>query len=165
MVQETNSKSGLFFGFIIFLGLGILMLYFWSNSMKSIKESKSWPSVKGKVVSSTIDVRQTESNGKMIDMFYPKVRYGYFVSGTQFYNDKISFGDYGTNKRRDARKVCNKYPENSEVTVYYNPMNPKNSVLKRSGGLGNFISLAVGILFTLGGILLFVTFIKKLIKG
>lgn len=165
MKRKKNTKSGLFFGFIIFLGFGVLMMYLWVDSMKSIKESKSWPSVDGKVVSSTIEIKQQESNGKMIDMFYPKVRYEYFVSGSQFYNNRISFGDYGSNKRKSAGKICNKYPTNLNVTVYYNPQNPKISVLKRKGGLGNLVTLAVGILFSLGGVLLFVTLVKKLIKG
>lgn len=165
MKRDSNTKSGLFFGFLIFLGLGVFMIYFWMNSMKEIKASKSWPSVEGKVISSTIEIKQQESNGKMINIFYPKVRYGYFVSGSQLFNDRISFGDYGSNKRKSARKICNKYPADLSVTVFYNPQNPSISVLERKGGLGNLVALAVGILFCLGGVLLFVTLIKKLING
>jgi len=162
MKQETNSKSGLFFGFLIFFALGVLMLYFGFNSMKTLRESKSWQSVKGEIVSSTVEIRQEESNGKMIEMYYPNIRYGYFVAGSQFFNNKISFGDYGSNKRRTASKICNNYPADLAVTVYYNPKDPQNSVLERKAGLGNLVTLGVGILFILGGILLFVALIKKM---
>jgi hypothetical protein len=165
MSQNQNTKSGLFFGFIIFLGLGIATFYFGMNNYKMYKASKSWPSVKGTVTESRVAIRQTESDGKMINMYYPKVVYHYFVNDTSFTNNKISFGEYGTDKRKHANKVIGKYPVNSEVTVYYNPKNPQEAVLERKAGFGNYLTLGVGLAFILGGILLLFALIKKIISG
>ncbi len=165
MSQNKNTKSGLFFGFIIFLGIGIATTFFGMNNLKKFSASKSWPSVKGTVTVSEIDTRQMESNGKWINMYHPQVVYNYFVKDKAYTNSKISFGDYATNKRKDANKVIRKYPVNSEVTVYYNPINPQEAVLQRKAGLAAYGIVAIGVLLSLGGLFLLFALIKKFITG
>lgn len=58
------------------------------------------------------------------------VRYTYSVDGKQYWNDRYSyFHTYAESSRN--KSVVEKYPRGKQVTVYYDPSNPKESVLSR----------------------------------
>ena len=59
---------------------------------------------------------------------YPVVQYSYQVGGRSYQGSRIAPGPEvgGTG----AGKIIERYPVNSQVTVYYNPQNPSDAVLE-----------------------------------
>jgi hypothetical protein len=70
------------------------------------------------------------------------VEYKYTVKGKEYISNKVFLteiaSDEGTIKR-----LISQFPEGAKVKVYYNPLNPKEAVLKRSYHAGMFIQTLV----------------------
>lgn len=167
MTKKQNTKTGLFFGAIIFGGLGIFLLFTWVQNLQMARSSKSWPAVQGVVVSSNV-VRvldSTDKKGKRHYSYKGLVKYSYSVEGQNYLSSRISFGDYSTSSPDHAERIVANYPEGKKVRVYYDPNFPVHAVLERSAGFGNFIRVLIGFLFLLGGIVLLFTFFAKLFTG
>ncbi|MEM6409451.1 MAG: DUF3592 domain-containing protein [Pseudomonadota bacterium] len=131
---------GLFTGaiWLSWLGLGQMML---SN------ESKSWPSVTGTIVSAGFETRGTgQTYGRTAF-----VQYRYTVDNKQYFGDLIAFGPTpnfnvdGTVElaRNRAIKELATRIGGSDVTVYYDPEDPKIAVLL-PGGTWHFILYLFG---------------------
>jgi len=167
LAKKQNTKTGLFFGTIIFGGLGIFFLFTWVQNLQMARSSKSWPAVQGTVVSSNV-VRvldSTDKNGKRHYSYKGLVKYSYRVEGQNHISTRISFGDYSTSSAGHGERIVANYPGGKEVRVYYDPDFPVHAVLERRAGFGNFIPALVGFLFLLGGIVLLFTFFAKLFAG
>jgi hypothetical protein len=167
LTKKQNTKTGLFFGTIIFGGLGIFLLFTWVQNLQMARSSKSWPAVQGTVVSSKV-VRvldSTDKNGKRHYIYKGLVKYSYTVEGQNHLSTRISFGDYSTSRAGHAEKIVANYPIGKQVRVYYDPDFPVQAVLERKAGFGHFIPALVGFLFLLGGIAMLFAFFAKLFTG
>lgn len=116
--------------------------------------SKSWPTVQGQVLTSTIVQHEsTDSDGASSTSYEPLVEYRYSVIGSPLIGKKIAFGanqfTYNT-----AQKIISRYPPGAAVQVHYNPEKPSQSVLetKASGGT---VFLVVGIGFIIAAFLIY----------
>ena len=89
--------------------------------------TKSWPTVKGKVVGSSVE---TSLGKKRAIIYHANVRYEYVVDGLTQSSTEISSGDYGSSDPSHAQEVVNQYPVGMEVTVHYSPENPAKAVLE-----------------------------------
>ena len=122
----------------------------------SIKKKLSWPSVTGIITSAKLSTK-SESNvmsGSANSFYSAKIVYKYTVGKRAFGGSKISAGselNTSMHGRADAR--LRKYPEGSEVDVYYNPVNPARSCLERTDEISLFC-VGVGALFIVVGLLL-----------
>lgn len=115
-------------GIILLFGI-ILLLHFLYLFITSTK-TKKWTPEKGKVLISNIDC--ISYIGEDADLSYKaKVEYQYGVNGESYLSKKIFYGDYiRANMPYRAKKVIKKYGKDEIITVYYNPNNPKKSVLE-----------------------------------
>ena len=139
---------------------GIYFLYVGNRSL-------SWPSVEGRLVSSSVKTR--ENNRATIRRgikYYVSVKYKYDVDGKTYVSSRYSIGGgdrasdlYPT--RSQAEKQASKlFPPESELTVYYDPKNPGSAILAPGLNLGTFAPLLIGIFFAgMGG--LFNLILKK----
>lgn len=117
-------EAGLIFLFGIFLLLHFFHLFIASNN------TKKWIPVKGKVLTSNIDC--IGYIGEDADRSYKtKIEYQYDVDGESYISKKVFYGDYiRANMPYRAKKIIKKYGKHQTITVYYNPDNPKKSVLE-----------------------------------
>ena len=117
-------EAGIIFLFGIILLLNFIYLFITST------KTKKWIIVKGKMLSSNIDC--INYIGEDADRSYKaKVKYQYSVNGESYLSKKIFYGDYmRANLPYQAKKIVKKYGKDEIVTVYYNPNNPKKSVLE-----------------------------------
>ena len=81
-----------------------------------------------------------------------KVRYGYSVEGRVYEGTRVAFGYCGSSLLEQHHKIYEKLWPGSPVKVYYNPSNPKDSVLLPGFNRSVFWTLAFAILFLLGTI-------------
>ena len=115
-----------------------------------------FPSVIGTIQWSGIDEQYPkwwEADESPKTTYYAKVRYEYVVDGVYFESDTVHFaGPEIYSDRKEAQAIVDKYPKNSQVTVYYKRGNPKLSALELGGiefrtNIGiflGFVFLAVG---------------------
>ena len=131
---------------LIFGIISIVMLVKHFRDKKKIVESDNWASVQGQIIFS--DIRRQDSinaEGHQNVSYVPEVRYRYEHLGTEYTNDKISFGGKIGRTVKGANTILARYPVGENVTVFYNPANPADSVLERR--VGSSVFLWVGLLF------------------
>ncbi|MGC9081518.1 MAG: DUF3592 domain-containing protein [Sulfurihydrogenibium sp.] len=64
------------------------------------------------------------------ETYKPVIKYKYFVNGKEYVSDRIFITPFETDKNT-ANKIVEEF-KSDKVTVYYNPFNPAESVLKKS---------------------------------
>lgn len=109
--------------------IGVLVLAI-AVKMREVKNAQSWHKTTGRVTHSEVraqkrrnmdDHEQTRS--------VPVVKYEYTVNGKRFSGDRISMAEIIPES--DIESTLDRYPVGKEVTVYYNPSNPRQAVLER----------------------------------
>ena len=89
--------------------------------------------------------------------FYPDVGYEYWVNGRNIWGWRLSYEEKPQSKAYwEARLAA--YADSAAVPVYYNPAEPKDSILekKHEGLYQTWLRLGLGALFCLAGLVLFV---------
>jgi hypothetical protein len=84
-----------------------------------------WPSVTGVVVRSEVKVRRTSDDHTE----YPDISYTYEVMGKSYRCKQIMPG--GEIGGINVTSTLERYPVGAQVTVYYDPRNPKDAVLEQ----------------------------------
>ncbi len=126
------------------------------------KASKEWSLTHGKVVVSKI---QSEISGGK-SMYFADIHYDYTVDGKDYRNSGVSVASEGTStsSKRSVTRTIRKYPEDSEVKVYYNPKNPQESVLETGLDFTTMLLCKLPWLFVGIGILMIFLTIKQRLK-
>jgi hypothetical protein len=146
-----------------FFGIGIgFGIWGWSQ-LKKAKESKKWPSVNGKIISSEV-VRKKSNNSKRKSSsttYGAEIVYEYFVSEKKYSSNKISFSEYSSSDISHAQKIVNIYFPGKTVTVYYNPEDPYTAVLETGTTFVTYIPVIISVIFSIiGGVCLFILILK-----
>jgi len=143
---------------LIFFGIGIGMLVKLAKHYGKLQKSKNWLSTNGKIISSDLDAQiSTDDDGYQTTTYLAKVFFTYEVNGNSYESDRVNF-DYGmrTSNVRKPQSVVEQYPTGSDVTVYYDPENPHQSVLEKRVN-GTFTTILVSAVFIAIGVVLAVT--------
>jgi hypothetical protein len=112
----------MFTAFSFLTGAALVALSLWLRVRS--RQAQVWPTVKGQVIESRVDVTNLE-------MIKPVLRYRYEVGGYSHIGFRVSFSGYGVSKSA-MQQLIKPYPQNSAVNVYYNPQNPSSAVLNNS---------------------------------
>jgi hypothetical protein len=143
-------KQTIFIYFPIFLGV-ILFLLDFRLLYKSL-QSENWSQTDGIITKSEL---YKYGGGDSSVTYEPLVEYQYEVNGKIYKSKRLYFGSsIGSSfKKRRSQKYVNKFPTDTKITVYYNELNIKQSVIEtgiHSEILGLFVT---GILMCIGGYL------------
>jgi len=147
----------LFWGIITVTGIAIL---FWICCLLvASRDATQWIQTKGQVVSSLLTIDHLP---KFVDLrddptrwYGSDVLYEYSVGDITYLSNKVSMNDGSVRSPQSALKVMNKYRHQHEVTVYFNPSNPKQAVLEPWNIGDIYLQLMVGGLFTILGLFYF----------
>ncbi len=139
--------SGIFF---VILGLISLQKTVF-DEIQGLK-AKSWPKTKGIVERTWIDVEDNttgygDSPGYM--SYTPHILYQFEVGGILHQSDRIRTYPIAYGVEGAAKRLVSKYFAGKHVTVYYNPDNPKQSILEPG------IKVAMFLLKVFFGLLIF----------
>ncbi len=137
--------GGLFL--LIFIGLGIWLVIKSIQDKKKAGESQNWPSTLGTITQSQVSESVSTSDDDL-PSYHPSVKYSYAVGGESFESNKIYFGAVSSGSQKKAQEVIARYSQGSTVTVFYNPINPKEAVLERQSK-STTVMLVLGIVFVL----------------
>ncbi|NOR05405.1 MAG: DUF3592 domain-containing protein [Deltaproteobacteria bacterium] len=108
---------------VIILFVGIVIGFYGIYKIYKGYESQNWPTTQGKIIDSRL------AGAKRIIGRRVFIKYEYFVEGNRYVSSQISYtliiGDYS-----GAIEILREYPKGKTVTVYYNPDNSMDAVLK-----------------------------------
>ena len=128
--------------------LGLLLFAAVYKSLQ-VRAAKEWSSAVGKVVVSKAEVRGTrlidsdrEDGYRTEQRNYANITYEYSVAGQKLRNNRVSIGEDRGNF--EVAETIAKYPVGAIVTVYYNPLHPKEAVLERDLPKGLWGCLGIG---------------------
>ena len=134
-------------GFFLCGGILFSIIGIWY--LAQARQTLDWPSVEGKVLSSSVLARQSsrrqvgETSGGV--SFYPRVRFEYSVAGVSYQGDQVSVGEVGRAFRTSAEAVSGKYRPGQGVTVFYDPLQPGRSVLEPGVQGTTYFWLGIGV--------------------
>jgi hypothetical protein len=116
------------------IGFGTFFLILALGAIATVIRSWFWPATIGRIKSSTVASFRVSRDETHYTSYKPRVLYTYEVDGKNYTSDRISFSFVlgGMNEGK-ARKIAARYRAKGQVKVYYNPRDPRESVLRRSG--------------------------------
>ncbi len=143
---------------IIFFLIGLAITMWQLNVLKDSFESKNWPIVEGRVVSSEVKTfedkrRDSQGHEKIVFIYGAEISYEYFVDKIKYSSNKISFGDYKSESENRAKEIVDKYPVEKQIKVHYNPENHSLSVIESGASWNTYFILAIGLFFSFFGFL------------
>lgn len=114
--------------YIIAIPTVMLFLLFTYLLFKSL-ETKRWVSTEGKILSKEVDKGALKNNES--HLYTANIKYSYNVNGKEFVSKRIFYGNWiAISTPFSAQETVKRYKK-TNVTVYYNPNNPKESVLEQ----------------------------------
>ena len=156
------------FLFILFSGIGLLLIILQQKNKKNAERSLTWPETEGTIIKSVVVVGESvlggdDDQGQSQPMYSAKVTYNYQVGNMLYTSERISFaGKTSYSKPDKAEMVTRKYPEGSKVRVFYDPDKNEMAVLERSSKGSGFmltagvIFMSIGLITLIVGILILV---------
>jgi hypothetical protein len=142
--------------FVYLMLLAPLLLVLGAAAYKTsqVRAAREWPQVPGKVVVSEAAVRDVrvidrdrEEGHRTEQRNFANIVYEYSVAGAKLRNNRVSIGEDRGNF--EVAETIAKYPVGAIVTVYYNPLHPKEAMLERDLPKGLWGCLGIGTVIVL----------------
>jgi len=159
-VAEEKEKSGnapkiflMLFG-AIFLGAGLLATKaLLITPLQKTQAAKSWNATQATVISSKVKSHSDDDG----TTYSPYIAYRYEVGGEEYLGDQYTFLSASSSGRAGKVAIVKQYPKGHTFTVFVNPENPAESVIKREAsrsllfGLFPLIFVGVGLAVIIAG--------------
>jgi len=133
--RELSNREKLGISLILFgetIAIGFVLFFTWSISRESIlwaiQNHENLSTTTGKITES-----MTKWSGSPAHNAYGlhfQIRYEYKVNNVLYKSDRVNYGYKGSSDESLAEKYVKKYPVGKSVIVYYDPLDPKKSVLE-----------------------------------
>ena len=130
----------------VILFVGANMLVNCAAAYRTGYSAASWPTTTCTITDSSI----RDGYGKYRNSFRAHVSYKYQIDGEPYSNDVIYAG-YPPTSRRNAVTLSREFPIGETATIWYNPSDPNDAVLKTGVGWSIHVLMAVSLLFTTVG--------------
>lgn len=132
---------------ILFISVGVFLLYHAGRSGMMGVTSAHWPTVEGRVLSSQV---KSEGGKKGGTVYSADINYAYTVNSGSFTSRRVRFGSIDTGSRAYPALLVEKYPADSSVTVHYSASDPSIAVLEPGMQSSSLLVAGIGLLF--GGV-------------
>lgn len=116
---------------------------------QKVVAARKWPTATGRIVESQAEARRISKSRIGENMIensevrnFAAVRYAFNVGRAKYHGNRIGFGENAGNA--GIAETLKRYPKGAEVTVYYDPSNPKNCVLDRDPPSDSFFRNVFG---------------------
>jgi len=123
--METPSLKSIIAVFGFFLTLLLAWFIYSAIGFTKGLSTLGWPETQGKVI--TCYVKRVPSS-KGPSKFQPVISYSYEINSVEYVSDRYS-STMARGSSLWASEVISQHPVNSSIQVFYNPKNPKDSVL------------------------------------
>lgn len=132
------------------LVVGLLALNKAVREQRKTRSAGGWASATGTLYESRVE-ELFEDPGDGPRTFKTVIRYGYQVGGVEYEGKHLMVGDDPLGSKAAMEKILAHYPQGKQVLVYYNPLQPADSVLEKQSK-SSTKALILGIAFLLVGI-------------
>lgn len=94
-----------------------------------------WPAVRGRITAACVLEEPSRSgDGPRTMLYRPEIQFEYQVAGRSYAGQRVhALRERAISRRRYADDVVARYPVGREVQVYYDPANPRDAALERTG--------------------------------
>ena len=98
------------------------------KASKMLSDASTWVTTRGKIIKSRVEV----SGGEITSVF-PRIVYEFTVNSQTYQGQQIQAGEqfWASRTSEAAYDLVDQYPVGSEVTIFYDPVNPANCALQR----------------------------------
>lgn len=127
-----------------FITAGLLITAFGWRAFQKGKNTGQWPSTCGEISATRLASDEND--------LLPDIRFNYTIDANR-YEGRVEFPPGTMPMPGFAQTQLDKYPQGSEVTVYYNPQQPEQATLEPGRAKDDWLILALGIGFTAIGLL------------
>ena len=145
----------------VFTVVGLPFIWIARRAFAKDRRVATWPRTEGVVTSASIEKSTQRITDKNTGLAHystahtPSVRYTYRVNGQSFEGTVISRSGSGRGTTLDAAQACiDKYRPQNQVTVLYDPADPKIAYLEVGRSIGAWILLGFGLVWIGVGVLL-----------
>ena len=142
---------------IFFTGVGFSIVVFLIYAIRKARDVQGWLDGSGTITSLSVDEEWAKAGSSRFLVEVPHVTYTYTVEGCVFTGDKLSIAEIDSASRADAMKKADGLAVGKEVTVYYNPSNPREAYLSKKVDSTPLVVIGFGAVafVTMGMLLLF----------
>ena len=141
---------------LVITGIGIAMLIWCCSVVIQCREALSWSQTKGKMISSSLSVnywpKYLEFDSAPARWYGARVQYQYTVGNQTYISHRLSVQDEDFRSPKEALRLMNKYRRHHEVTVFYDPHDPKEAMLEPWDIGDLFIPFLIGGVMTFLGL-------------
>lgn len=121
---EMSESKLLMIGLTVALALTAILTGWLTR--RTVKSSRRWPTTTGRIIRADIN---HHTSGEYPDSYSPVVAYEYTVNGQTYRSERIIWGSVGFENPSEAERFITSYTSDAPLNVYYNPANPRVSVL------------------------------------
>ena len=132
----------------VITGIAVIVLVRELLALRRGKQSELWPYTEGIITHARArqigDIHSTQ--------YRLSVRYEYEVDGKRYTSRRYAFGTRYITGFRNAQETAAQYRDQGQVTVYYNPENPRHAALEPGIAWDSFVILGVGLVLLVIGV-------------
>lgn len=136
--RKSSNGVASIIGGIAFIAFGIVFFTLFAG--KFFTDTSEWQAVDGVVESVSVKTRHSHTkHGGRRTTYSPDVEYSYSVGGKQFKNNDISKMPVFSSFYEDAKRQADVYSHGQKIQVFYNPENPRESLLNTEIPLTSYL--------------------------
>ena len=106
----------------------------------------NWQQVPGQVLERGVEtVAQSKSDGSTMELYQPTIRYRYQVGDAFLIGDQLARHHPPRTLEGVAKTEIEDLPQGANVTVYFNPADPTEAVLRKSDTIGPMQAISAGL--------------------
>ena len=133
---------------LILFALGAFFLWQSWRTRQKLMASMSWPYVPGRMIGAGVRQEVTRGDAQTSDQvtYLPTVQYEYQVGAQVYQGNRFALQDRGYSSSKRAFNLVKGFQAGTPVWVFYDPANPRDSVLERKAHGNNFAMVVGGLL-------------------
>ena len=137
---------------VIFPMLGGLLIYSAVTTWLTARQSVSWPTADGEILSVEVVEQDPEyslrKRGEAEKTnYHADIRYRYQVDGRDYEGNRITANDSASIQREDIEAITSGYSAGQSIPVYYNPDSPDQALLQPGKSGDSVVVLIMGLAF------------------
>lgn len=143
---------------IPFVIIAVVFLALARRGSRQTQAVQDWMETQGRILHADVQARRSRSGTGYSTSYYPLVVYEYEVGGRRYQSQQIRAGhQVGLGFAGMVQNQVAKYPIGATVPVYFNPNDPSQAVLDKSGSMATsiFSGVALFIIIMLLGTVIF----------
>jgi hypothetical protein len=136
----------------VFTGGGALIVLIMARFQWLGYHSRNWPTTMGRIATCKV-MRRRGSRGEPAGTV--RVTLAYEVAGKSYLGGRIGYHGAEGGTLAEAESLARLFAEGSEVTVYYDPKNPRRAILQPGTSPMLLMAMLIGVGFLALGIVMF----------